>query len=111
MAPLIGKEMVESLFLERFAALCVDPVFHVRKLCAANFGDFCSVVGSEATEKILVYFILKICFDCLTDLFFTFINSCLNFTTSAMTAFGEFGKHVPTFSCQFHVFVLRVSDN
>ena len=54
MAPLIGKEMVESLFLERFAALCTDPLFHVRKLCAANFGDFSSVVGSEAAEAVLV---------------------------------------------------------
>ncbi len=56
MAPLIGKEMVESLFLERFAALCMDPLFHVRKLCAANFGDFSSVVGSEPTETVLVGF-------------------------------------------------------
>lgn len=54
MAPLIGRDMVESLFLERFAALCMDPLFHVRKLCAANFGDFSSVVGSEPTEKVLV---------------------------------------------------------
>ena len=54
MAPLIGKEMVESLFLERFATLCLDPLFHVRKVCAANFGDFSSVVGSESTESVLV---------------------------------------------------------
>jgi serine/threonine-protein phosphatase 4 regulatory subunit 1 len=54
MAPLIGKEMSEAIFLERFAALCVDPLFHVRKVCAANFGDFSSVVGMESTEKVLV---------------------------------------------------------
>ena len=54
MAPLIGKDMVESLFLERFAELCVDPLFQVRKLCAANFGDFSSVVGSGPTETVLV---------------------------------------------------------
>ena len=54
MAPLVGKDMVESLFLERFAALCVDPIFHVRKVCATNFGDFSSVVGSESTETVLV---------------------------------------------------------
>ena len=54
MAPLIGKEMSESIFLERFAALCIDPLFHVRKVCAANFGDFSNVVGSESTEQILV---------------------------------------------------------
>lgn len=54
MAPLIGKEMTESVFLDRFAALCVDPLFHVRKVCAANFGDFSNVVGCENTEKVLV---------------------------------------------------------
>ena len=54
MAPMIGREMSERLFLDRFAKLCTDPVFHVRKVCAANFGDFCGVVGPEATEKILV---------------------------------------------------------
>ena len=46
--------MSEAIFLERFAALCVDPLFHVRKVCAANFGDFSSVVGMESTEKVLV---------------------------------------------------------
>merc|ERR1712024_234153 len=54
MAPLIGKEMSEVIFLERFAALCIDPLFHVRKVCAANFGDFSSVVGPESTEQVLV---------------------------------------------------------
>ena len=49
-----GKDMSEAIFLERFAALCVDPLFHVRKVCAANFGDFSSVVGMESTEKVLV---------------------------------------------------------
>ena len=54
MAPLIGKDMSEAIFLERFAALCIDPLFHVRKVCAANFGDFSNVVGSESTEQMLV---------------------------------------------------------
>ena len=38
----------------RFATLCTDPLFHVRKVCAANFGDFSGVVGAEATEKVLL---------------------------------------------------------
>ena len=67
MAPLIGKEMSEAIFLERFAALCVDPLFHVRKVCAANFGDFSSVVGMESTEKVLVRN------DDLLDVFFPLI--------------------------------------
>ena len=46
--------MTERLFLQRFTALCTDALFQVRKVCASNFGDFCSVVGSKPTEEILV---------------------------------------------------------
>jgi len=63
MAPLIGKEMSERLFLERFASLCVDPLFHVRKVCAANFGDFSGVVGSDPTEQVLLPKFFYLCED------------------------------------------------
>merc|ERR1719242_1480024 len=55
--------MSEAIFLERFAALCVDPLFHVRKVCAANFGDFSSVVGMESTEKVLLPKFFYLCED------------------------------------------------
>jgi serine/threonine-protein phosphatase 4 regulatory subunit 1 len=54
MAPLIGRSSTERLFLSRFAALCTDEVFYVRKACAANFGEFCAVIGTESTERVLV---------------------------------------------------------
>jgi len=63
MAPLIGKENSEKIFLERFAALCTDPLFHVRKVCAANFGDFSGVVGSDSTEQILLPKFFYLCED------------------------------------------------
>merc|ERR1719382_841051 len=63
MAPLIGKDMSEAIFLERFASLCVDPLFHVRKVCPANFGDFSSVVGMESTEKVLLPKFFYLCED------------------------------------------------
>merc|ERR1719362_232176 len=63
MAPLIGKENAEKIFLERFATLCTDPLFHVRKVCAANFGDFSSVVGMESTEKVLLPKFFYLCED------------------------------------------------
>merc|ERR1719471_1412563 len=63
MAPLIGKENAEKIFLERFATLCTDPLFHVRKVCAANFGDFSGVVGSEATEQVLLPKFFYLCED------------------------------------------------
>lgn len=57
-APLIGRGTVKNLFLDRFASLCVDPLFHVRKVCASNFGDFAAVVGPDATENVLVRFLV-----------------------------------------------------
>lgn len=54
MAPLLGGDLSRRVFLERFAALCSDGLFHVRKICAANFGEFSSVVGQEITENVLV---------------------------------------------------------
>ncbi|XP_071517128.1 serine/threonine-protein phosphatase 4 regulatory subunit 1-like isoform X2 [Panulirus ornatus] len=63
MAPLIGREMTERLFLERFTRLCSDALFQVRKVCASNFGDFCSVVGTQPTEEILVSRFMCLCED------------------------------------------------
>jgi serine/threonine-protein phosphatase 4 regulatory subunit 1 len=54
MAPLLGRSSTEQLFLNRFAALCTDPVFYVRKACASNFGEFCAIIGTDSTESVLV---------------------------------------------------------
>ena len=54
MAPLIGREMTEKLFVKRFKSLCTDHLFQVRKVCAANFGDMSGVVGFQSTEEELV---------------------------------------------------------
>jgi serine/threonine-protein phosphatase 4 regulatory subunit 1 len=54
MAPLIGRSSTERLFLARFSASCSDPAFYVRKACAASFGEFCAVIGTESTESVLV---------------------------------------------------------
>lgn len=80
---MLSKDTVEHLLLPRFCDLCSDGrLFQVRKVtlsnqlhhkillkyalfsklnfacvsqvCAANFGEFCSIVGQEATEKLLV---------------------------------------------------------
>ena len=34
--------------------LIVFCIAYVLQVCAANFGEFCSIVGQEATEKLLV---------------------------------------------------------
>lgn len=54
MAPFLGREATERLFLSRFCDLCHDSDMHVRKMCAAYFGEFCAVVGQPTTEEILV---------------------------------------------------------
>ncbi|XP_064409633.1 serine/threonine-protein phosphatase 4 regulatory subunit 1 isoform X3 [Latimeria chalumnae] len=64
MAPMVGKDITERLILPRFCEMCCDcRMFHVRKVCAANFGDICSVVGREATEEMLLPRFFQLCSD------------------------------------------------
>ncbi|KAL6112567.1 ppp4r1 [Pungitius sinensis] len=63
---MLGKDTVEHLLLPRFCDLCSDArLFQVRKVCAANFGEFCSIVGQEATEKLLMPKFFDLCSDSL----------------------------------------------
>ncbi|XP_030069270.1 serine/threonine-protein phosphatase 4 regulatory subunit 1 isoform X2 [Microcaecilia unicolor] len=64
MASLVGKDITERLILPRFCEMCCDcRMFHVRKVCAANFGDICSVVGQDATEEMLLPRFFQLCSD------------------------------------------------
>ncbi|XP_061024832.1 serine/threonine-protein phosphatase 4 regulatory subunit 1 isoform X2 [Eubalaena glacialis] len=64
MAPMVGKDITERLILPRFCEMCCDcRMFHVRKVCAANFGDICSVVGQQATEEMLLPRFFQLCSD------------------------------------------------
>jgi serine/threonine-protein phosphatase 4 regulatory subunit 1 len=64
MPPMVGKDITEHLILPRFFEMCCDcRAFHVRKVCAANFGDICSVVGQQATEEVLLPRFSKLCSD------------------------------------------------
>lgn len=59
-APFLGRDITERIFLRRFSQLCTINLFYVRRVCASNIGDFCAVVGKEEFEKVLVsnlYFI------------------------------------------------------
>lgn len=51
MAPLVGQDITERYFLPRFKALCSDPLFHVRKVCASSFDEMCSVPGPDVTSE------------------------------------------------------------
>lgn len=63
---MLTKDTVEHLLLLRFCDLCSDTrLFQIRKVCAANFGEFCSIVGQEATEKLLMPKFFDLCSDSL----------------------------------------------
>ncbi|XP_029214435.2 serine/threonine-protein phosphatase 4 regulatory subunit 1-like isoform X1 [Acropora muricata] len=63
MAPLVGQDITERYFLPRFKALCSDPLFHVRKVCASNFGEMCSVLGPDVTSEQMLPAFFKLCQD------------------------------------------------
>ncbi|XP_077982604.1 serine/threonine-protein phosphatase 4 regulatory subunit 1-like isoform X2 [Glandiceps talaboti] len=78
MAPLLGMDITVRVILPRFSELCTDALFHIRKVCAANFGDICTVVGTGHTEDILlekfeylcedgVWGVRKACAECFTQ--------------------------------------------
>ncbi|XP_062335731.1 serine/threonine-protein phosphatase 4 regulatory subunit 1 isoform X2 [Osmerus eperlanus] len=125
MAPMVGKDITERLFLPRFCEMCCDcRMFHVRKVCAANFGDMCSVVGGEATEELLlprffqlcsdnVWGVRKACAECfmtvssatsqevrrtkLSSLFISLISDPSRWVRQA--AFQSLGQFISTFAC------------
>lgn len=63
MAPFLGREATEKLFLARFCDLCHDRDMQVRKMCASYFGEFCAVVGQPTTEEILLCRFVDLCQD------------------------------------------------
>uniref|UniRef100_A0A8C2B4U1 WW-binding domain-containing protein n=1 Tax=Cyprinus carpio TaxID=7962 RepID=A0A8C2B4U1_CYPCA len=82
---MLSKDTVEHLLLLRFCELCSDvKLFQVRKVCAANFGEFCSIVGQEATEKLLMLKFFDLCSDSLWGIrkacaeCFMVVSNCTN---------------------------------
>lgn len=60
---LVGRDVTERVFLDRFLELCADQMFYVRRVCAAHFGDFCAVVGKQSYEKLLLPAFINLCND------------------------------------------------
>src|SRR4051812_38563042 len=117
-ARFLGRDLTEKLLLQNFSRLCSDVSFHVRRVCAANFGEFCAIIGQELSENVLVrlsLFALLLCFCSISNdawsiilHFFLQLNSLsyssLNFDICARTASGVFAKHVPMCLFQFLAF-------
>lgn len=62
-ACLLGTELTQKLFLEKFAKLCCDASFHVRKACASHFGEIATVLKKDTTEKHLLQYFAHLCRD------------------------------------------------
>lgn len=115
MAPLIGKEMTEKIFLDRYIALCKDKEFYTRKICASHFGKLCSAVGRKTLFRKLVgtspfFFFFKIdisnwyiLFKQILNTFFFFLLSHSSRYLSICVAIqcGVSEKRAWTLWCQF----------
>ncbi|KOX69364.1 Serine/threonine-protein phosphatase 4 regulatory subunit 1 [Melipona quadrifasciata] len=126
MAPLIGKEMTERIFLDKFIALCKNDEFFMRKVCASHFGELCTAVRRKTLFRRLfpifvdlscdeTWSIRKACVDvmmpvscCMTlehrrlllaDLLATHLNDESKLVR--MSAFQILGPFISTFAKQF----------
>lgn len=61
--PLLGRDVTERVFLDRFVELCAAMKFYVRKICASHVGDFCAIISRPLFEKVLFIAYAKLCND------------------------------------------------
>ncbi|XP_018407558.1 PREDICTED: serine/threonine-protein phosphatase 4 regulatory subunit 1-like [Cyphomyrmex costatus] len=63
LAPLIGSELTEKVFLPRYLDLCEDKDMMVRRICATHFGEMCTAVGKEKLYSKLIPMFIDLCGD------------------------------------------------
>ncbi|KAL0109161.1 hypothetical protein PUN28_014328 [Cardiocondyla obscurior] len=63
LAPLIGSELTEKIFLTRYLDLCKDNDMMARKICATHFGEMCTVVGKDKLHSKLIPTFVDLCGD------------------------------------------------
>ncbi|XP_011059766.1 PREDICTED: serine/threonine-protein phosphatase 4 regulatory subunit 1-like isoform X2 [Acromyrmex echinatior] len=63
LAPLIGSELTEKVFLPRYLDLCEDNDMMVRRICATHFGEMCIAVGKEKLYSKLIPMFIDLCGD------------------------------------------------
>ncbi|XP_050459179.1 serine/threonine-protein phosphatase 4 regulatory subunit 1-like isoform X3 [Cataglyphis hispanica] len=63
LAPLIGSELTEKVFLRQYLDLCESNDMMVRRTCATHFGDMCVAVGKEKLYSKLIPTFVDLCGD------------------------------------------------
>ncbi|XP_077271693.1 serine/threonine-protein phosphatase 4 regulatory subunit 1 isoform X2 [Temnothorax americanus] len=63
LAPLIGSELTETVFLPRYLDLCEDNDMMVRRICATHFAEMCTAVGKEKLYSKLIPTFVDLCGD------------------------------------------------
>ncbi|XP_070154598.1 serine/threonine-protein phosphatase 4 regulatory subunit 1 isoform X2 [Polyergus mexicanus] len=63
LAPLIGSELTEKIFLRQYLDLCENNDMMVRRICATHFGDMCVAVGKEKLYSKLIPTFVDLCGD------------------------------------------------
>ncbi|XP_067211708.1 serine/threonine-protein phosphatase 4 regulatory subunit 1 isoform X2 [Linepithema humile] len=63
LAPLIGSEITEKVFLRRYLDLCEDNDMMVRRTCATHFGEMCTAVGKGKLFNELIPTFVDLCGD------------------------------------------------
>ena len=53
-APWVGSDITERLFVPLLVQLSVNPEFIIRLTCTTIFGEICTVVGTQIAETKLV---------------------------------------------------------
>ncbi|XP_025992654.2 serine/threonine-protein phosphatase 4 regulatory subunit 1 isoform X2 [Solenopsis invicta] len=63
LAPLIGSELTEKIFLTRYLDLCEVNDMMVRRICASHFAEMCTAVGKEKLYSKLIPTFVDLCGD------------------------------------------------
>jgi hypothetical protein len=62
-APIIGTEMTNEIFFEKFIELTQIEVTNIRKQCVTNFPVMCEVMGEEVLESHMLPLYVRLCED------------------------------------------------
>lgn len=65
---LVGADITERLFLDRFGQLCSDPLFHIRKVCTQLLVQYISFVSDMFLQIQIIFSLLQTLFSQFQDI-------------------------------------------